>query len=168
MLYINNNGESFSFLEDVITNDDTPSDGASCADYDNDGDLDLLVNNVNDEIGSRDTAEVFSATLLMDYDLGFATFTSLTGYKDHTFDYAEDFDGTPLRINDYAQDQDGDYFEQELRLVSKSDGNFEWVVGGYYNYKRRDVDYFYRSNLDFLAASGITGLPDAPYYSKFQ
>ncbi len=42
------------------------------------------------------------------------------------------------------------------------------MVGGYYNYKRRDVDYDYRSNIPFLDARGITGLPNPPYYQQFQ
>ncbi|NPD85471.1 T9SS type A sorting domain-containing protein [Lentimicrobium sp. L6] len=45
MIYINNNGESFSLMESVITNDGTPSDGASCADYDNDGNTDVFIVN---------------------------------------------------------------------------------------------------------------------------
>jgi len=45
MLYINNNGESFSLLSDTITNDNSPSDGAACADYDNDGNTDIFIVN---------------------------------------------------------------------------------------------------------------------------
>ena len=45
MLYINNNGESFSLAEGIITNDGAPSDGASCADYNNDGNTDLYIVN---------------------------------------------------------------------------------------------------------------------------
>ena len=45
MLYINNNGESFSLVEGIITNDGAPSDGASCADYNNDGNTDLYIVN---------------------------------------------------------------------------------------------------------------------------
>jgi iron complex outermembrane receptor protein len=90
------------------------------------GDFDI---NADMSLGNRDNAEIYSTGLQLDYDLGFATLTSLTGYKDHTFDYAEDFDGLPLVLNSYAQDQDGDYFEQELRLVSDSDGPLNWYAG---------------------------------------
>src|SRR5210317_2078036 len=45
MLYINNNGESFTLIEGIVTNDGTPSDGASCADFDNDGNIDVFVVN---------------------------------------------------------------------------------------------------------------------------
>ncbi|MCB1854596.1 MAG: TonB-dependent receptor, partial [Halieaceae bacterium] len=85
--------------------------------------------NADMSLGNRDNGEIYSTGLQIDYDLGFATFTSLTGYKDHTFDYAEDFDGLPIVLNSYAQDQEGDYFEQELRLVSNSDGPLNWYAG---------------------------------------
>lgn len=55
---------------------------------------------------------------------------------------------------------------QELRLVSDPGGKFDWSVGGFYFRKRRDVDYNYRSNPEFLAARGLTGLPDE-YYQRF-
>ena len=45
LLYINNNGESFTLVEGIITNDGTPSDGASCADFDNDGNIDAFIVN---------------------------------------------------------------------------------------------------------------------------
>ncbi len=45
MLYINNNGETFSLVESAITNDGAPSDGASCADFDNDGNIDVFIVN---------------------------------------------------------------------------------------------------------------------------
>ncbi|MEQ8861116.1 MAG: TonB-dependent receptor [Pseudomonadales bacterium] len=90
--------------------------------------------------GERDDGEVLSLNLDIEHDLGFAKFNSITGYKDHEFSYAEDFDGTPLRINDYLQDQEGDYFEQEFRLVSESTGPLSWYAG---------VSY-YQENIDAL------------------
>lgn len=89
-------------------------------------------------LGERDDGKVLSLGLEVEHDLGWATFTSLTGYKDHEFKYAEDFDGTPLRINDYAQEQEGDYFEQEFRLVSESAGPLSWYAG--VSYYRESID----------------------------
>ncbi len=85
-------------------------------------------------LGNKDNGEIYSYGVQVDYDMAFATFTSITGYRDHTFDYAEDFDGLPVTINSYAQDQKGKYFEQELRLVSNGDGPLSWYAGAsYYN-----------------------------------
>jgi iron complex outermembrane receptor protein len=80
-------------------------------------------------LGEADDSEILSLELTIDRDLGFATLSSITGFKDHDYDYAEDFDGTPLRINDYRQDQSGDYFETELRLVSQGDDPLSWYGG---------------------------------------
>lgn len=95
------------------------------------------VNNDN-SLQPRDDTTALSAGFLLDVDLGFATFTSLTGYKDHEYDYVEDYDGLPLTIFNYGQDQEGTYFEQELRLTSNSDGPLDWYAGlSYYN---EDID----------------------------
>jgi len=97
--------------------------------------------NADMSLGNRDNAEIYSYGLQIDYDLGFATFTSLTGYRDHTFDYAEDYDGLPVTINSYAQDQNGDYFEQELRLVSNDDGPLNWYAGVSYYEEHIDAKF---------------------------
>ncbi len=91
-------------------------------------------------LGEDDDADIFSAGLEINIPVGSLTLTSLTGYKKHSYIYAEDFDGTPLNINDYAQDQDGEYFEQELRLVSGDEGPFSWYAGA----------SFYDENIDAL------------------
>ncbi|MFC3051274.1 TonB-dependent receptor [Kordiimonas pumila] len=80
-------------------------------------------------LGNFDRGEILSLMAEINWDLGFATLTSLTGYKDHNYQYAEDFDAMPYGANDYAQDQEGDYFEQELRLVSQGDGPLSWYAG---------------------------------------
>ena len=94
--------------------------------------------NINDEVGSRDQAEVFSLGLLLEYDLGWATVSSLTHYKDHDYEYGEDFDGLPITLYEYEQFQSGDYFEQELRLTSQSEGPLDWYVGA--SVYREDID----------------------------
>lgn len=88
--------------------------------------------------GSDDDSRILTFGLRADYDLDFATLTSNTGFKDHDFYYNEDYDGTPLNINNYGQDQKGDYIQQELRLTSAGDGMFSWYAGA----------SFYRENID--------------------
>lgn len=117
-------GEGYENLTDIFGDLGSPA-----------GDFDI---NADMSLGNRDNGEIYSSGLQVDYDLGFATFTSLTGYRDHTFDYAEDFDGLPIVLNSYAQDQEGDYFEQELRLVSDSDGPLNWYAG--VSYYKEDVE----------------------------
>ena len=86
------------------------------------------VNNDN-SLPSTDEAEIFHIGLQLDYDLEWATLTSLTGYKDHDYKYVEDYDGSPIVIFNYGQDQEGDYIEQEFRVTSNTDGPLSWYAG---------------------------------------
>lgn len=105
-----NGDESLEFFETVIRGNGR------------DADTDLGTDN-------RDDGDIFSLTALADYDLGFAMLQSISGFRTHEYHYAEDFDGSPLRINNYLQDQTGDYFSQEFRLVSQGEGPFNWFLG---------------------------------------
>ena len=89
-------------------------------------------------LGDNDDSKILTLGARVEYDLGFATLTSNTGYKDHEFFYTEDYDGTPLTINNYRQDQEGDYFQQELRLTSDTAGLLSWYAG--VSYYREDVE----------------------------
>lgn len=85
-----------------------------------------------------DDAEIFAVGLEIEHDLGWGTFTSLTGFKDHDYAYVEDYDGSPLNLFTYGQDQKGDYFEQEFRLTSNSDGPLNWYAG--VSFYKEDLD----------------------------
>jgi iron complex outermembrane recepter protein len=107
----------------------------------------------------------YNATL--DHDFGFANFTSSTTYSLYDQEFIIDLDATfggfiPFALDALAYDE---AFVQEMRLVSQTEGRWDWVVGAFYYYKRRDVDYNYRSDQAFLTARGMTGLPDE-YYSR--
>ncbi|WP_411818507.1 TonB-dependent receptor [Hyphococcus sp. DH-69] len=125
-------------------------------------------------LGEADNGEILSFGLQLDYDLGGAIISSITGYKDHSYFYAEDFDGTPLRINDYSQDQEGSYFEQELRVVSDNDGPLSWYAGAsYYN---EEIDVLFTQAADeevmcqyYLSYYGINSCTEyfAYYYYSF-
>lgn len=95
------------------------------------------VNNDN-SLDSIDQTEILAFGLQVDYDLGFATFTSLTGFKDHEYDYVEDFDASPIILFNYGQDQEGDYFEQEFRLTSNDSGPLSWYAG--VSYYEEEID----------------------------
>lgn len=77
----------------------------------------------------RDDGTIHGATLLADLDLDFATLTSISAYRRHRFFYSEDYDGTRLRLGNYAQRQRGSYASQELRLVSPGSGRLTWSAG---------------------------------------
>ncbi|MBB5709940.1 TonB-dependent receptor [Sphingomonas xinjiangensis] len=114
---------------------------------------------------------ILNATL--EYQADFATLTSSSTYSDFDQRFWLDLAGTfpagayagaPIAFGLDANAYDK-VFVQETRLASSLDGPLQFVVGGFYLHRRRDVDYFYRSSLPFLAARGLTGLPDQ-YYQK--
>jgi len=104
----------------------------------------------NASLGNFDNGEIVSLSAEINFDLGFATLTSLTGYRDHNYQYAEDYDGTPYGANDYAQDQSGDYFEEELRLVSEGDGPLSWYAGVSYYEETINADFDQRADEEVM------------------
>lgn len=107
--------------------------------------------------GDNDDADILTVGVRIDYDFDRFVLTSNTGYKDHDYFYTEDYDGTPLDINNYHQDQTGDYFQQELRLTSNTDGPLSWYAGASY----------YKEEIDTLFA--MSGSEDAfcNYYGNY-
>ena len=93
--------------------------------------------------GDDDNADIITLGLRVDYDLGFASLTSNTGYKDHDYYYNEDYDGTSLNLDTYGIDQSGDYFQQEFRLTSQADGPLSWYAG--VSYYHEDIKGEFRS-----------------------
>jgi outer membrane receptor protein involved in Fe transport len=108
----------------------------------------------------------YNATL--EYQFDGARLTSSTTWSDYKGLFFVDLAGTFAQAIPFALDATAtdETFVQEARLVSDAGGSFDWSVGGFYFRKRRDVDYAYRSTPAFLAARGMTGLPDE-YYQRF-
>ncbi|MGI9286685.1 MAG: TonB-dependent receptor, partial [Pseudomonadales bacterium] len=100
--------------------------------------------------GDNDDADILTLGVRVDYELDWATITSNTGYKDHDYFYNEDYDGTPLNINNYRQDQEGDYFQQELRLTSNSGGPLSWYAGVSYYKEEIDTEFVFSGEEDFF------------------
>jgi iron complex outermembrane recepter protein len=113
---------------------------------------DLYTVSLDNILGSYDRSEVKSFSAEFNFDLGWATLTSLTGYKEHSYQYAEDYDGTAVPLAGWSQDQKGDYFEQELRLVSESDGPLSWYGGVSFFEENLDVTYLNRGEADTVCA----------------
>lgn len=109
----------------------------------------------------------FNATV--DYQFDGARFTSSSTYSTFDQKFFVDLAGTFGGAIAFGLDAYGyqDTFVEEARLASDSGGKFDWVIGGFYLDRRHDVDYFYRSSPQYLAAHGITGLPDEYYQRQY-
>jgi len=77
----------------------------------------------------KDDGDIYSFTALLDWDFDGMTLSSITGVRTYDYQYAEDFDGAPFRSNHYFQDQEGDYYSQEIRLVSSGEERLTWYAG---------------------------------------
>jgi len=77
-------------------------------------------------------------------DLGFAELVSATGYSENETDGQRDqtdllianpwsYESFPTFSAFTREDEESDSFTQEIRLVSQSESDLSWIVGGYYN-----------------------------------
>ena len=111
--------------------------------------------------------ELTTGNITAEYQFNGAKLTSSSTLSQFDQKFYVDLAGTFGGAIAFALDADAYQrtFVQETRLASDAGGKFDWVVGAFYLDRRLDVDYFYRSNPEFLAARGITGLPDE-YYQR--
>ena len=104
--------------------------------------------NCVDVNGFRDTADIrtnsanmqrpinavdaYGASGRVDLDLGGAVLTSITAFETNDYENKEDSDASPATFFHFNQNSDADQISQELRLVSRDDQDFRWILGGYF------------------------------------
>ncbi|MFZ1868958.1 MAG: TonB-dependent receptor [Steroidobacteraceae bacterium] len=131
--------ENLTVLGTVLAEDDTPHDSAYSF-YDNhEYEWDGAVPNSN-----YSNTKIYS--LKGEYDPGWATVTSITTYAVRRENAAADFTAdavallgidAPSPITDEGPSRT---FSQELRLASRQDQRFRWLIGGIYLDNDRTVD----------------------------
>ena len=133
-VYVAKQDAQYDALNELVTQAGLPALEARPGHGKDVSDLGLL--STND--GIYDEGNVLSVGLNIEYDLEGMVLTSITGYKSHNYEYAEDYDGTSAELFWYGQDQEGDYVEQEFRLTSDTDGALSWYAG--VSYYQEDID----------------------------
>lgn len=132
---------------------------------------------VNPDLGKdkrrSDRPDKFTGTmtnynLTLGYQFDGVKLTSSSTWSDYKALFNVDLAGTYNQALAFALDGPGENrtFVQEVRLVSDTEGPLDWVLGGFHYKRDRDVFFGYRSNEQYLAQSGITGLPDE-YYLRY-
>jgi iron complex outermembrane recepter protein len=113
--------------------------------------------------------------LTLDYDLGFATLTSDSSWSRHDNDSQSDsstiYTGFSFYSSLYGMNPralvvsrdglDDKPWSEEIRLVSKSGGMFDWVAGLFYKNERTDIqqhDFYPGYNAYFNACAPIYGV----------
>jgi iron complex outermembrane receptor protein len=88
----------------------------------------------------QDNAESLNGVLQFDIGIGDHTLTAITGYSAYEFDQAFNVQGqSPTRLV-AANTEEFTQWSQELRLVSPTTGNFNYVIGAYYEWQESLVD----------------------------
>lgn len=76
----------------------------------------------------------------IEWDMQFATLTSVTGFESFDREVYEDADGFPLVIIDNAFTNEASTVSQELRLASNHSGPFSWLLGAYWQTDSIDIE----------------------------
>ncbi len=96
----------------------------------------LLFGNPTYEIQSNKIGESmvrsWEASAKIDYDLGWATFSSISSFTEVDSANDQDLDQTLVEAIDIIVIDDSETFAQEFRLVSDSDDALRWVAGAAY------------------------------------
>ncbi len=76
--------------------------------------------------------DTWGLALEANWDLGFGTLTSITGYRSFKDRVFSDYDASALTFFQALRDQKHWQFSEELRLASNGDGPLNYVVGVYF------------------------------------
>jgi iron complex outermembrane receptor protein len=130
-------------------------DEGACVDLlgysDDDGDIYDGAANVDPLLDLRSD----DVTLTMNWDLGSATLTSISGYADFSKRQSQDIDASPNVAADNFTFNDVENFSQEIRLTSDDSFKWPWIVGA--NYGSTDIDWFQTIDLTALAIPTSNG-----------
>lgn len=108
------------------------------------GAFDTIASDLGDD--SRVETKVSNTSIEISYDFDSATLTSLTGLRFYETDYLEDFDGSAVTLVHYSQPDEGEFFSQELRLVSNQGGRWQWLAGVSGFYDEIDSEFFLQAD----------------------
>lgn len=83
--------------------------------------------------------DTWGAALTANWDLGFGTLTSVTGYREFKDRVLSDYDASALGFFQAQRNQKHWQFSEELRLASNGDGPLNYVVGVFMLDQRYDI-----------------------------
>jgi outer membrane receptor protein involved in Fe transport len=120
---------------------------------------------VYNNFNSTNKIENSGLSIQGDYDMGFASLTSITAYRTSKLATDQDSDFTSADLLSHnANATDIDTFTQELRLTSNGTGALDWMVGAFYFDESVDInnEITYGSDIrgyiDLLSSGLLTGL----------
>ena len=109
-----------------------------------------------DVVDSNETrTDVFALTI--NWDLDFATFTSITAQSEYDLDRTQNSDATATASLNRNLFEEYEQFSQEIRFVSPGGQTIDWIAGAYYQSSELDIS---RLNFDLdFSLSGPLSVP---------
>lgn len=89
------------------------------------------------DLNGYERQETAMLTVRADWDLPFATLTSISAYRDNRFERLQDQDGSSAFGYNLGSDQHDRTFSEELRLANEGD-RLSWIIGLYYYHGETD------------------------------
>lgn len=118
----------------------------------------------DDEYSFDDTSvnetDATNAVFTVSWELGGATLTAITGYRDYELRGRQDSDGTRFTLFNNSGAIDSEQLSQELRLSSNAGDPLLWTVGAYHYSEDTDV-VFDINNFQGLFGAGTAARFDA-------
>ncbi len=99
-------------------------------------------------------SETGAVTFSIDWDLGFATLDSITGYREYNLDGAQDSDGTAADFFNNNGTLRNKQWTQEVRLTSPADQRLTWIAGFFYIHENNAMNPFEIRNINALFRLG--------------
>ena len=124
-------------------------DEGACVDglgyFDDDGDIYTGDASVDPNLD----LESDDVTMTINWNVGRATLTSITGYAEFSKRQSQDIDASPAVAADNFTFNDVESLSQEIRLISDTSFKYPWIIGA--NYGKTDIDWFQTIDLTDLA-----------------
>lgn len=83
--------------------------------------------------------DTWGLALTMNWDVGFGTLTSVTGYREFDDQVQSDYDASPVNFFFAYRDQTHNQFSQELRIAGEAGDRFNYVLGVFYLDQSYDI-----------------------------
>jgi outer membrane receptor protein involved in Fe transport len=110
------------------------------------------------DFSDRNSTETDVAALTVNWDLAFATLTSITAWSAYDMDRVQNTDIAAVPAIHRTQQEQYDQYSQEIRLVSPGGETIDWIVGAYYQQAELEVSRRYLE-LDLLLLGPLLQVP---------
>ncbi len=124
------------------------------------------------DFAATDETETDVFAMTVNWDLEFATLTSVSGYATYDTERTQDSDASVAAALHRTLNEEYEQVSQEVRLVSPGGETFDWIVGAYYQQSELDISRV-NTSLDFallgpLSVTPLVALEGEPNASVFE